>query len=329
MEPEVHMIKKCFQEILRCFTMTNVKCKAGRNMRFKLVATSLLLTFSLNIFHVPLVSSDSVDGWANMEILSFDGESIYFTLKVFVRGNQAEKMIRFGVEKPSSSGAVTVTVWRGISDIVYHESLNLTVFTYSYSYNHSYYQAYPKLGYLLFPFDEHKFAIFVVPSLNITLDEHPYRCGLPSQNYGGDFIMRHSPTTDQPFRYILELKISHSPSFIWGVGLMLWLPVIATLVTSSFLSWIVLQIHRGKRSRDSISSIVRISSAMLFFVPAFLIAFYNLKSPLPFVLSDVLMLLVIPWNMVILVVAVWYISKRHGEAEPEEKAVRVGNTEKL
>lgn len=318
MEPEVHIIEKYFQEIPCCFTTTNIKCRAGRDLRFKLVAISLLLTFGLSIFYVPLVSSDSVDGWANMEILSFDGESIHFALKILVRGNHAEKMIRFGVEKPSSSGAVTVTVWRGISDIVYHESLNLTVFTYSYAYNHSYYQAYPKPGYLLFPLDEHKLAVFVVPSFNITLDAHPYICDLPSQNYGGDFSIRHLPTSDQPFRHILELKISHSPSFIWGVGLMLWLTVIATLGTSSFLSGIVLQIHRGKRSRDSISNIIRISSAILFFVPAFLIAFHNLKSPLPFVFSDILMLLVIPWNMAILVVAVLLISKSHDEAEPKE-----------
>jgi len=42
----------------------------------------------------------------------------------------------------------------------------------------------------------------------------------------------------------------------------------------------------------------------MFFVPAFQIAFYNLKSPLPLVLSDIFMIPVIPWNMVIIISAV-------------------------
>jgi len=32
MEPEVHIIEKYFQEILHCFTMTNIKCKGGKEI---------------------------------------------------------------------------------------------------------------------------------------------------------------------------------------------------------------------------------------------------------------------------------------------------------
>ena len=32
MEPEVHIIEKYFQEILHCFTMTNIKCKRGKEV---------------------------------------------------------------------------------------------------------------------------------------------------------------------------------------------------------------------------------------------------------------------------------------------------------
>jgi hypothetical protein len=32
MEPEVHIIEKYFQEILHCFTMTNVKCEGGKEI---------------------------------------------------------------------------------------------------------------------------------------------------------------------------------------------------------------------------------------------------------------------------------------------------------
>ena len=32
MEPEVHIIEKYFQEILHCFTMTNIRCKRGKEI---------------------------------------------------------------------------------------------------------------------------------------------------------------------------------------------------------------------------------------------------------------------------------------------------------
>ena len=32
MEPEVHIIEKYFQEILHCFTMTNIRCKKGKEI---------------------------------------------------------------------------------------------------------------------------------------------------------------------------------------------------------------------------------------------------------------------------------------------------------
>jgi hypothetical protein len=32
LEPEVHIIEKYFQEVLHCFTMTNIKCKGGKEI---------------------------------------------------------------------------------------------------------------------------------------------------------------------------------------------------------------------------------------------------------------------------------------------------------
>jgi hypothetical protein len=32
MEPEVHIIEKYFQEVLHCFTMTNIRCKGGKEI---------------------------------------------------------------------------------------------------------------------------------------------------------------------------------------------------------------------------------------------------------------------------------------------------------
>jgi len=40
MEPEVHIIEKYFQEVLHCFTMTNIRCKGGKEI--DLLAVNLL-----------------------------------------------------------------------------------------------------------------------------------------------------------------------------------------------------------------------------------------------------------------------------------------------
>ena len=67
---------------------------------------------------------------------------------------------------------------------------------------------------------------------------------------------------------------------------------------------IIALISLRKRSLDLVQNLIRISLAIIFFVPAFEIAFYNLKSPLPLVLSDIFMILIIPWNIFIIIFAV-------------------------
>jgi len=76
--------------------------------------------------------------------------------------------------------------------------------------------------------------------------------------------------------------------------------VVATYALSSLLTVIVLLIALGKKSHELSQNLIRVSTAMMFFVPVFEIAFYNLKSPLPLVFWDIPMILVIPWNMVII-----------------------------
>lgn len=264
----------------------------------------------LSLFAVSFLSVNGrADGWVNLEIISFDGENMLFRLDISVVGNHSDDQVWIGSEKPSSNG-VKVEVSRGISNVVFYEGSDLTVFAYQYSFNHTYYNAEPKaFGYPLFPLDRHSLTLIISLSFNASLDEHPSVCDVPSQNYQGRFSIARS--TGDPKKYTLQLEIYHSPSFISAVGFILYF-IIGSLYALSFtiLVFIVL-VFLKRRARDLIPNLIRVSSAMLFFVPAFEIAFNSLKSPLPLVFPDLLILPVVPLNAGILIAGIigYYLVK--------------------
>lgn len=269
------------------------------------IVIPLILAYAVVSFCIPLaLSARSVNAWVNLKVFSFDGETISFNLKIFIIGNYADQNIWVMSEAPSSD-AVYVEVRRGICDVVFQEGTNITVFSYSYSYNHSYYRAEPKWGgYLLFPWDKHELVLYIFPSFNITMDEHPWICELPSPNYEGIFKITHAPTGDEPFRYKFELEIKHSSSFSNAVSWLQLVTIGSTYALSLVLTIIIILITFRKKANHLIDMLTHVSSAIIFFVPVYEIAFYSLKSPLPLVLSDILMISVIPWNLLIIIFAV-------------------------
>jgi hypothetical protein len=262
------------------------------------------------LFNVSTLSVNGrADGWVNLEVLSFDGENIQFRLDISVVGNHTDDQVWIGSERPSSNG-VKVEVYRGISNVVFYEGSDLTIFTYHYSFNHTYYEVEPKaFGYPLFPWDTHRLTLVVDLSFNASLDEHPSVCDVPSQNYQGRFSMARS--TSNPTRYTLQLEIYHSPSFVSAVAFILCLIIVSLYALSFTMIVFMALVILKRRARDLIPNLIRISSAMLFFVPAFEIAFNNLKSPLPLVFPDLLILPVVPLNAGILIAGIigYYIVK--------------------
>ena len=272
----------------------------------------LLLVFSFFNAYVPTASCRA-GGWVNLEVLSFDGYSILFRLEISAIGNKTDQEMWIGVERPFSSGAVTIEVKRGISDVVFYESTDITVFTYRYSYNHTYYDSGPKnLGYLLFPWDRHTLSLLIAPSFNLTLDEHPSVCDLPSPNYEGTFLVTPLSASGNQQEYKLKLEITHSPVFALAVALMLYPTIIALYALSLTMIALVILVARSKKSRDLIPNLIRVSSAIVFFVPAFEIALNNLKSPLPLVFSDILVIPIIPLNASIILASIlFYYFQKH------------------
>lgn len=262
----------------------------------RVICVLLILTIFLFDSRVE-TASGRADGWVSVNVLSFDGDNILFRLEVSVVGNHSDQQMWLRIE-PASGQGVIVEVWRGVSNVVFNEGSDLTVFTYSYSYNHTYYQAEPKVcGYLLFPWDEHRLTLFIRMSFNASLDTHPSVCELPSQNYEGIFQV----TSQSADECTLALEIRHTTSFATAVGLMVY-PIIISLYSLSFtmIAFVIL-IALLKKSVNILPNLIRVSSAIIFFVPAFEIASNSLKSPLPLVLSDILVIPVIPINASIIV----------------------------
>jgi hypothetical protein len=267
------------------------------------------------------VAHARADGWVNVEVLSFDGQNILFKLEIFAVGNHVEDSVWLKVEPSSVSSSVVVEVWRGISNVIFNEGMNMTVFTYQYSYNHTYYEAQPKLaGYLLFPYDEHRLTLYISPSFNIILDTHPSVCGLPSRNYEGTFQVTPTPTGEHNFMHKFELEIKHSPAFVSEVLLMLSLIIGSLYVLTIVMAGIVALVFVGRRKDSLISNVIRVSSATIFFIPAFEIAFNSLKSPLPLVFPDILLVFLVPFNTAIIIAGLTYKRRTNGQA-PDDRSL--------
>jgi hypothetical protein len=137
----------------------------------------MLLFFPMISCFVPVAKAELPDSWVSwLEIVSFNGDNIYFNLQVTVRGNHIADSMWIQIDPTSSGEGVTLTVSRGITRKVYSQDTNLTVFYFDYSYavRSPLYEAGPKLFNLLFfPADSHSLTFYLVPSFNMTVDTHP------------------------------------------------------------------------------------------------------------------------------------------------------------
>ena len=253
-------------------------------------------------------SCQIADSWLEIEVLSFNGESILFNVKIFTKGNHADQTMWIR-NVPVTNGGVEIWKQR-LCDVVFHEEMNITVFSSHYSYSGPYYNANPKwFGTLVFPFDNHELHIYISPSFNLTIDKNYWILSCP-QNYEGKIQITPSPTEWHPFLHEIVLDIKHSSSFTVAVSVMVFVTMGATYALTIFLM-IVIIITSRKESNELIPNLIRISSALVFFIPVFEIALFNLKSPLPLVFSDILLISLIPWNIVIMIAEVLLFGKKH------------------
>jgi hypothetical protein len=252
----------------------------------------MLLFFPIIDCFVLVAKAELPDSWVNIEITSFNGDNISFNLQVTVQGNHLVDRISILLLSEES-----IQFWRAMSDRIYSEDTNTTVFSFDYTYSSSsspHYDAGPKvpfLNLLLFPADSHSLVFYLMSTFNMTIDARPTACQVPSQNYQGSFT-----ATQTSFDMLtVTISLNHSESFFLGVLGVLTATLVSLYGLTSYLALIISR----KKSSNS-SNIVTVSSAIIFFVPAFEIAFYSLKSPLPLVFSDILMIALIPLNALVI-----------------------------
>lgn len=286
------LVPKYFQGPLRRF------------IRPKFLLIGLLfysLFFSQYLKTYASANSKSVRSWVDVEVLSFDGETISIKLVMKVVGNHANQAVRIKGEFFSGE-SVSVEVARFISDVEYSADLNITTFRYSYAYDFTTYQAVPKLrGLLVFPRDEHSLVLYILTSFNTTIDEHDRAPLLPSANYEGVYRVRQQPMEDNQYKFKLTLEIKHSSTFILSASILVW-GTFFSLAALTALLFVFLFSH-WKDRRHFVDVLVPIASAVVVFIPLFELALQSLKSPLPIVLSDLCFFALVPCNVLILFLA--------------------------
>jgi hypothetical protein len=249
--------------------------------------------------------------WVDVEVLSFDGETIYSKLVIKVAGNYSDQAVRIkGEFFPGKS--VSIEIARFISDVEYSADLDITTFRYSYAYKFTTYQATPKLyGLLIFPLDKHKLVFYILTSFNTTIDEHDRVPLLPSANYEELYYVRRQSMENDQYKFKLTLEIKHSSTFILSTMILVWGTFFSLAALTASLS--VFLITHWRDRRHFVDVLVPVSSAILVFIPVFELALQNLKSPLPIVLSDPCFFVLIPCNAIIILATLIKIRQQSNE----------------
>jgi hypothetical protein len=283
----------------------------------KAIFVSILLCSLASTFLIANAMS-SGRNQMTIDILAFDGNHISVSLKIFVEGNYSDKImwVRYSPAYVSSSSGgmisdtLVVEIWQGMSRF-YDASSNSTVFSIKYSCNNTYFKTEPSLhGLPVFPLDRYSLTLYVAANFNFTIDDSS--CVLPFQNYEGTVI---SHQTSDPTIYLIELQISHSEGFLLVYSFMLGTVLLSLYGLVGTMVYVLYKSHR--RKEETGDDVIKVSSAMMFFVPAFEMALNSLKSPLSLVLSDVFLVPIIPANAAIIIFAMHRRQSVKKAKEPE------------
>jgi len=283
----------------------------------------MLLGLGQNPF-LGTVSAAGYRSWVNVDIMSFDGESITAKITIVAAGNHEDAAVRLWGEifeskdqiQPCPTGSscvsssVTASVGRIVSEVTYLSDPNVTTFQYTARWVSTYKVANQIFGLPLFPLDEHELTITISSDFDMVMDGHERIPNLPTSNYQGFFRVAPpvTPSGKGPYEYQLNLRIAHSFSFQLSMSIWTWGVVFLLILTTAGL--LVGMRKKGK------SSIVTAASALVVFVPVYELALQSFKAPLGMTLSDVIVFLSLTLDVVILVLAI----RRRGEGKTTNRA---------
>jgi hypothetical protein len=268
-----------------------------------------MLSFIVAFLILTTKASSVEPNQASLEVIAFDENHISVSLRISVQGDYSDKTMQVRQNPPATSGSdsssdisssVTIEIWRAMSRF-FDLGSNSTIFSYTYSYNGSYFDSSPKFfGFLGWPLDRYQLTFFISANFDFSTFDRNWDCVLPSQNYNSAINV--SPATGSA-TYKIELNIQHTSSFETAYLLMLSSVMGSLYGLIGLMSFVL---YQNRKQIHTVSrQVIQISSAMMFFVPAFEIALNVLKSPLSLVLSDLLLVPIVPSSAIIIGYALW------------------------
>jgi hypothetical protein len=265
-------------------------------MRCVLLLTLLLLI--LIGFRNPLlgdVRGTDYRSWVDVNVLSFDGESITAKINIVATGNHENATVRIYGEILGSndqsqpcplgsicvSSSVTGIVGRAFREVTYSTDLNLTTFEYIAKWASTYKVANQILGLPIFPFDEHELTLKISSDFNIDMDGHTRIPSLPTSNYEGSFqVTSLNPPDLGPFEYQLDMRVDHPFLFQCSMAIWTW-GVVSFLVLAT--GGLLFALRKPNVSRENV---VTAASSFVVFVPVYELALQTFKAPLGMTFPD-------------------------------------------
>ena len=271
------------------------------------VGALLILGTFVHSADASLYVSARPNAWINVEVLSFDGESIVARIILNVAGNHQNASVHVYGEvftsmedKQCSSGiclgtSVRASVGRVVKEVYFSADKNITVFQYAERFASTYQLTNALFGIPIFPFDGHQLNIDITTDFVADIDGHEKVLAFPNGNYEG-FYQTVPSQIQEPglFRYNLTLQIKHPLQFTILMFLSTWVAIGSLMVLTC-----ALVTCRKLRERQTI---VAVSSAIIVFLPVFEFSLQGFKSPLGITLPDFFV-------FIILVANVWLLAQ--------------------
>jgi hypothetical protein len=237
----------------------------------------ILVLVLLQSQSIGVVQAEGYRSWIDVDVLSFDGESITARIVLRSAGNHENATVRVYGEvytsKDEGNGpcfasicirsSVTVSIGRAIREVLFSSETNTTTFQYTAKFA-STYQSTVLFGLPNFPWDYHTLTLNLTTDFKADIDQHERTPTLPTANYEGFYHVTPQPTEGSEHKYRLDLEVRHPKLFQFQMSLWAWgVILLLSSLTVLLLFW-------GLRDQStSTSTIASASLAVMVFLPVF------------------------------------------------------------
>lgn len=286
-------------------------------LSFKKGVSVLVIAILVVIALVPSLSSiqiaEATDftplrSWVNVEIPYYVADNILVKISAVTIGNHLNdgmwidevNYTKYASSNITTKGPITiktevyVAVGRAIIEAEYSANSNTTRFIYTVS--SAQYEIKP---YGDFPNDGWGIKIVFHTNFKAEFDPRTRYCLTPSPNYYGSYTTTYNNEAQGYHYYVLNLDIVHPSTFKGYVDKFFITPIIfliALAIVCTCLLW------KGRKNIEELySAYIAICSAVIVFIPIFMLSIQELKTPFKFIWwFDGAFLFLLTWFIIIL-----------------------------